>query len=102
MEDTNFKKIQYFSRKRVFKLDGKPRLSGYSFFYDDEEYIYAKKINSIESREEGSYYFLKVIRGVDDQIGLTVIKDNILIYDLWTKIIDAFSLEKVFEKAIKE
>lgn len=99
MDDSSCKEILNFSGKKTFKLNGKPTLSGYSFIYDNEEYLYAKKINSTESREEGNYYFMKVIRGENGQMGFIIIKENDPAYDLWTKMIETFSLEEVFEKA---
>ena len=83
----------------TYKLNGKPSLSGYRFFYDNDEYLCAKGINSNESREEGSYNLLKVIRGVDEQVGLTIINKNDPANALWTKVIE--SLEERFEKQNK-
>ena len=49
MDDSKFEDIQ----KKTYKVDGRPKLSGYSFFYDDEEYLCVKNIAANESREEG-------------------------------------------------
>ena len=92
MEDDKYKDIQ----KKTYKLNGKPRLSGYSFLYDDEEYLCVKKINANESREEGNYNLMKVIRGLDDQVRLSIINKNDPTNVLWTKVID--SLEESYEK----
>lgn len=101
MDSVRDHEIRNFSKKMTFKLNGKPSLSGYSFNYGNEEFLLAKKINVTESREEGDYCIMKIIRGIDDQIGFKMIADSNLTNSIWTKIIDAFSLEEVLETLLE-
>ena len=101
MDSVRDREIRHFSKKMTYKLNGKPSLSGYSFYYGNEEFLLVKKINVTESREEGNYCIMKIIRGIDDQMGFKMIEDSDLTNAIWTKIVDVFSLEEVLETLLK-
>ena len=100
MNDAKEMELRNFSRKQTFLLNGKPMLSGYSFNCGCEEYMLVKRINATESREEGNYYYMKVIRGTENQVGFEIIRDANLANALWTKIMESFSLDDVLEKLL--